>query len=67
MAGPFSLSACILANATTVNDLLVLANQALRGVPLSSIDACLTYSDIDAALDALNNGFDECREFCPCP
>lgn len=66
-AGPFSFSTCILTNATTVNDLLVLANQALRGVPLSSIDSCLTYSDIDAALDALNNGFDECREFCPCP
>lgn len=66
-AGPFAISACILANATTADDLLVLANQALRGVPLTSIDTCLSYSDITAALDALNTGFDECRGFCPCP
>jgi hypothetical protein len=29
-------------------------------------DPCLTYSDINSALDALNNGFDECRTVCAC-
>jgi hypothetical protein len=65
-AGPFSISACVLENAGTVGDLLSLANQALRGVNLFQIDPCLTYSDIQAALNAINVGFDVCRELCSC-
>jgi hypothetical protein len=49
-----------------VNDLLTLANQALRGINLAAIDPCLTYSGINSALDALNNGFDACRTVCDC-
>lgn len=66
IAGPFTISQCILDNAVTVNNLLALANQALRGIPLSGIDPCLTYSDITSALDALNVGYDECRTTCSC-
>lgn len=65
-AGPYVISQCVLDNAGTVDDLLGLANQALRGIPLATIDACLTYSGISSALDALNNGFDECRSACSC-
>jgi hypothetical protein len=57
-AGPFTISQCILDNASTVNDLLALANHALAGEALCMIDSCLTYSDITSALDALNNGFE---------
>ena len=64
--GPFAISQCVLDNAGTVDDLLGLANQALRGIPLSSIDSCLTYPDISSALDAINKGFDECRTVCSC-
>jgi hypothetical protein len=64
--GPFTISQCILDNAQNVNDLIDLANLALRGANLASIDACLTYSDINAALTALNNGFDTCRTVCAC-
>jgi hypothetical protein len=71
-AGPFTISQCVLDNAVTVNNLLVLANQALRGINLAATYSCstpgdsLTYSDIASALDALNNGFDECRTVCSC-
>jgi hypothetical protein len=64
--GPFTISQCILDNATTVNDLLSLANHVPAGEPLANLDSCLTYSDIDGALDALNKGFDECRSVCDC-
>jgi hypothetical protein len=55
-------------NASTVDNLLALANQALRNIPLASIDAdaCLTYSNINDALDAINNAFDECAHVCNC-
>jgi hypothetical protein len=66
LAGPFTIPQCILTNAVTVDDLITLADQALAGVPLGVIDHCLTYSDITAALDALNRGFDECRTVCSC-
>jgi hypothetical protein len=67
-AGPFTISSCILGAAGTVDDLLGLANQALRGISLGSIDSCLSngYGDITSALDALNRGFDECRTVCSC-
>jgi hypothetical protein len=64
MTGPFTISQCILDNATTVGDLLSLANHVLAGESISM--AGCTYSDIDSALDALNNGFDECRTVCSC-
>jgi hypothetical protein len=61
-----TISQCIVDNAINVNDLLTLANQALRGINLAVIDPCLTYSGINEALSALNEGFDECRTVCPC-
>ena len=67
-SSPFSFSACILSNATTVTDLLSLANRALGGEPLNTIDSsgCLSYSDIETALDTLNQGLDECKTVCNC-
>jgi hypothetical protein len=66
--GPFTISQCILddANVVTVNDLLAVANHVLAGELPSAFAPCLTYSGIDSALDALNNGFDECRTLCSC-
>jgi hypothetical protein len=64
--GPFVISACILDNAVTVNNLIGLADQALRGASLAGTDPCLTYADISNALDAINRGFDECRSVCAC-
>ena len=64
--GPWVISQCILDNVGTVDDLVALANQALRGIPLGSLDPCLTYSGISSALDALNQGFDQCRTVCSC-
>jgi hypothetical protein len=61
-----ALPACILGNAATVQDLVVLADRALGGVPLGMIDSCLTYSLINDALDTINNAFDACRQLCPC-
>ena len=66
VSGQYTISPCILDNAATVNNLLALANQALRGINLSGIDSCLDFSGINSALDALNNGFDECRTLCSC-
>lgn len=65
-SAPYTISPCILANAATVNDLLILANQALGGINLGAIDICLSYSEINNALDTINNAFDECRTVCPC-
>lgn len=65
-AGPFAIPQCALDAAGTVNDLLSLANHVLAGEALSDFGTC-TYSDIASALDALNNGFDECRTVCTCP
>jgi hypothetical protein len=65
-AGPFAIPQSVLDAATTVEDLLGLANQILAGDPPVS-QFGVTYSDVDAALDALNNGFDQCRTVCPCP
>ena len=65
-AGPFTIPASILLTQTTVDNLLLLADQALAGANLTTIDPSLTYSDITSALDALNRGFDECRTVCDC-
>jgi cysteine-rich repeat protein len=62
ITGPFSLPASVAVNNNTVDDLLVLANQYLRGGNgPASID------DVNTALDTLNNAFDECRRVVQCP
>jgi hypothetical protein len=67
-SSPFTISSCILndVGVVTVNDLLSLANHVLGGELPSTFAPCLTYSDIDSALDALNNAFDECKTVCDC-
>ena len=46
-----------------VSGLLDLANRALAGVQTGSVKA----SDINAAVDTINTGFDECRMLVACP
>src|SRR5262249_30093541 len=64
--GPFTISQCIRENATTVNNLISLANQALRGISLGPIDSCLSYGEIADALGTINRGFEQCRQVCSC-
>jgi hypothetical protein len=70
--GQFVFDQCILNNAGTVGDLLNLANQALAGIPLTTIEnpldnpQCLNFSEIESALDTVNMAFDGCRTFEPC-
>ena len=66
-AGPFMVPPIISSiGVLTVSDLLALANEALQGTPLNAFDPTLQYSDISAALDAINTGFDQCRQLCSC-
>ena len=67
-SSPLTISSCILndVGVLTVNDLLSLVNHGLGGELPSTFAPCLTYSDIDSALDALNNSFDECKTVCDC-
>jgi hypothetical protein len=48
------------ANAT-VQDLLNLANDVLGGVKVPGVNGVPSFSDINSAVDAINNGFDGCR------
>ncbi len=45
----------------TVQDLYVLANKALGGITKDGTIALPSLFDIGSAVDAINNGFDECR------
>jgi hypothetical protein len=52
----------------TVGDLLDLANDVLGGVKTPGVGGVPSYGEINDAVDAINNGFDECRLFlsyCP--
>jgi hypothetical protein len=64
---PASVLSALLDSALGVNDLTVrglleLANRALAGMPTSGA----SLSDINAAVDAINRGFDECRALANC-
>lgn len=52
-----------LGSGATVNDLLQLANDVLGGVKTPGVAGVPSYSSINNAVDAINNGFDECRTF----
>ncbi len=47
----------------TVGNLFVLANKALGGEPISGI----SHSNVNAAVDAINRGYDKCRIRVPMP
>src|SRR5439155_13166226 len=49
-------------NNSTVQGLLELANRALAGQPT----AAASLADINAAVDAINRGFDNCRVLVDC-
>ena len=55
---PQSVINCLGTTNNKVTDLLTLANKKLGGVNTCS---SMSLSDITAALDAVNNGFDKCR------
>jgi hypothetical protein len=60
---PQSVINCLGSSSTTnkVSSLLALANRALGGQALGCASGSPSPSDINAALDAINNGFDRCR------
>jgi len=80
-AGSFSIGQnvvdylqCTVAGTPHVSDLLALANALLGGVltPGQLVNGCVvpTYSEVNDAVTAINEGFDECRTFLgygPCP
>jgi len=55
--------AAYLGSGATVQDLLNLANDVLGGVKTPGVGGVPSYSAINDAVDAINNGFDECRTF----
>jgi hypothetical protein len=64
--GTFTIDPAIANGVTTVSDLLVMADQALRD-PTSFNTPPITRSDINTALSAINLGFDACASVVPCP
>lgn len=64
--GTFTIDPDIANGVTTVSDLLVIADQALRDASLYNSPP-ITRSDINTALAAVNLGFDACGSVVPCP
>ena len=65
--GTFTIDTGVADGITTVADLAVFADQALRD-PTSFMPADpVTRSKLTAAMDAINNGFDTCATMIPCP
>ena len=52
-----------LGSGATVNDLLILANDILGGTLIPGINGVPSYSDVNDAVDAINESFDEGRRF----
>ncbi|MER3463696.1 MAG: hypothetical protein C4329_04030 [Chitinophagaceae bacterium] len=52
-----------LGNNATVQSLLNLANSVLGGSLTPGVGGVPSYSDVNSAVDAINQGFDECRTF----
>jgi hypothetical protein len=61
--GPFNFPPGIAIGNNTVQDLLLLANQGLRGATLPD---GFTLSSLNEALDTVNEAFDECRRVVAC-
>ncbi len=59
---PNSVFTALGGNPATVNNILALANRALGGQPTGGA----SLGDINTALDAINQGFDECRFLMSC-
>jgi cysteine-rich repeat protein len=65
--GTFPIDPDVADGITTVADLLTLADQALRNSLAFNQNDPITRSDIAAALDAINRGFDNCASVVTCP
>ncbi|MBI3767213.1 MAG: hypothetical protein HY271_01830 [Deltaproteobacteria bacterium] len=63
LQGPFTFPTGIAIGNNTAGDLLLLANQALRG---AMPPTPLTLSSINDAVTTMNEAFDECRRIVPC-
>jgi cysteine-rich repeat protein len=61
IAGPFVFPASIAVNQTTVSDVVVMANQYLRGA-----DSAPSIDDVNTAVSRLNQAFDGCRRVVEC-
>lgn len=62
ISGPWTIPATVVGTINTVSDLLVMSNQYLRGG-----QSAPSISEVNTALDTLNNAFDACRQAVPCP
>jgi hypothetical protein len=62
--GPFAFPAGIAVGNNTVGDLLMIANQGLRG---ASLPSPLTLQSVSDAVALLNVAFEPCRRIVPCP
>ena len=61
IAGPFVFPASVAVNQTTVNNVVVMANQYLRGA-----SSAPSIGDVNTAVTMLNEAFDGCRRVVPC-
>jgi cysteine-rich repeat protein len=61
ITGPFVLPASVAVNQTTVKDVLVMANQYLRGA-----SSAPSIGDVNTAVTMLNEAFDRCRRVVEC-
>lgn len=62
LSGPWTIPASVATVGNTVGDVLLMANQYLRG----SVSAP-SISDVNTAADTINNAFKECRQVVACP
>jgi cysteine-rich repeat protein len=62
VSGPWSIHDSVAAVNNTVGDLLIMANQYLRGG-----SSAPSISDVNNAVSTINEAFDECRQVVECP
>jgi hypothetical protein len=65
--GTFTIDPAVADGVTTVGDLSVLADQALRDPTSFNTPTGITRSKLTNAMDAINSGFDGCATVVPCP
>jgi len=62
VTGPWHLASTVAVANNTVSDLLIIANQYLRGESNTA-----TITEVNEAMDTLNKAFDNCRRVVECP
>jgi cysteine-rich repeat protein len=62
ISGPWTIPGSIATAGNTVGEVLLMANQYLRGSTSAA-----SISDVNSAADTINNAFKECQQVVPCP